>query len=137
MPFVLDASVALVWAFTDEQHPTAKLAFERIRIDGACVPSLWWFEVRNILIVNERRRRLTEADTTEFLRKLSHLSVAIDRTPEEARLLALCRRHGLSVYDAAYLELAQREGLPLATLDVQLLRAARVEKVRLIDSLST
>ena len=63
MPFVLDASVAACWAFDDEDHPVAALALERIRADEARVPSLWWFEVRNTLIVNERRGRLTESDT--------------------------------------------------------------------------
>jgi PIN domain nuclease of toxin-antitoxin system len=63
MPFVLDASVALCWAFPDEDRPQAAQTLIRIRTDEACVPSLWWFEVRNALLVNERRGRLTEADT--------------------------------------------------------------------------
>ena len=67
MPFVIDASIAACWAFEDEDHPVAALALERIRSDEALVPSLWWFEVRNTLIVNERRGRLTEADVTVFL----------------------------------------------------------------------
>jgi hypothetical protein len=58
MPFVLDASIAACWAFDDEDHPVAALALERVRTDEARVPSLWWFEVRNTLIVNERRGRL-------------------------------------------------------------------------------
>ena len=60
MPFVLDASVAACWAFDDEDHPVAAVALERIRADEAIAPSLWWFEVRNTLIVNERRGRLSE-----------------------------------------------------------------------------
>ena len=60
MPFVLDASIAACWAFDDEDHPVAALALERVRTDEARVPSLWWFEVRNTLIVSERRGRLTE-----------------------------------------------------------------------------
>ncbi len=123
MPFVLDASVAACWAFDDEDHPVAGLALARVRTDAAVVPGIWWFEVRNTLIVNERRGRITEADTAAFLRELTRLGVMVDRTPEEATVLALARTHRLTVYDASYLELAQREALPLATLD-QPLRAA-------------
>jgi predicted nucleic acid-binding protein len=134
MPFVLDASVAACWAFEDEDHPTATLALERIRSDQARVPSLWWFEVRNTLIINERRGRLAEADTAAFLRGLSRLGVTVDRLPEEAGVMTLARKHRLTVYDASYLELAQRETLPLATLDADLLRAARAENLSLIGA---
>ncbi len=133
MPFVLDASIAVAWAFLDEDHPTAALALERMRKDQARVPTLWWYEVRNSLIVNERRHRLAEADTAVFLRALSRLNIAFDRLPDETRVLAMARRHRLSVYDAVYLELAKREEIPLATLDTQLARAARTENMRLID----
>jgi predicted nucleic acid-binding protein len=134
MPFVLDASVAACWAFEDEDHPTATLALERIRSDQARVPSLWWFEVRNTLIINERRGRLAEADTAAFLRGLSRLGVTVDRLPEEAGVMTLARKHRLTVYDASYLELAQREALPLATLDADLIRAARAENLSLIGA---
>jgi predicted nucleic acid-binding protein len=132
MPFVIDASIAACWAFEDEDHPVAALALERIRSDEALVPSLWWFEVRNTLIVNERRGRLTEADVTVFLRGLARLGVTIDRTPDEAAILTLARRHRLTVYEASYLDLAQREGVLLATLDTDLVNAARGERLRLI-----
>src|ERR1700760_287735 len=127
MPFVLDASIAACWAFDDEGHPAAALALGRIRSDEACVPSVWWFEIRNVLIVNERRGRITEADVALFLRSLSRLNVTIDRTPGESAVLALARRHRLSAYDAGYLELAQREQIPLATLDTALAGAAPAE----------
>jgi predicted nucleic acid-binding protein len=132
MPFVIDASIAACWAFEDEDHPIAALALERVRTDQALAPSLWWFEVRNTLIVNERRGRLTEADVTVFLRGLARLGVSIDRTPDEAAVLTLARRHRLTVYDASYLELAQREGVLLATLDTDLVDAARAERLPLI-----
>jgi predicted nucleic acid-binding protein len=134
MSFVLDASVAACWAFEDEDHPTATLALDRIRSDQARVPSLWWFEVRNTLIINERRGRLAEADTAAFLRGLSRLGVTVDRLPEEAGVMTLARKHRLTVYDASYLELAQREILPLATLDADLIRAARAENLSLIGA---
>ena len=133
MPFVLDASIAACWAFDDEDHPVAALALERVRIDEARVPSLWWFEVRNTLIVSERRGRLTESDTATFLRGLAHLRVSVDRSPEEADVLALARHRRLTVYDAAYLELARRESAPLATLDAALATAARAERVPLLN----
>jgi predicted nucleic acid-binding protein len=136
MPFVLDASVAVAWAFDDEDHPVAALALSLIRSDEGCVPSLWWFEVRNVLIVNERRGRLRETDTAVFLRSLIRLPIVVDRTPEEGAVLALARRHGLTVYDAAYLELAGRNGVPLATLDLHLAQAAQREKIALIGESS-
>ena len=133
MPFVLDASIAACWAFDDEDHPVAALALERVRTDEARVPSLWWFEVRNTLVVNEHRGRLTESDTATFLRGLTRLRVTVDRLPNGADVLTLARHRGLTVYDAAYLELARREGAPLATLDAALATAARAERVPLLN----
>lgn len=104
----------------------AELALERMQTDEALVPSLWWFEVRNILVVNERRKRITEGESASFLRDLSRLRIVLDRTPQEAEVLRLARSHRLSVYDAAYLELALRHHVPLATLDSDLARAAIV-----------
>ena len=75
---------------------------------------------------------LTEADTAAFLRTMSRLAVTIDRQSGEADVLTLARRHRLSVHDAAYLELAQRDGIPLATLDRELIGAARTERVPLV-----
>jgi predicted nucleic acid-binding protein len=132
MAFVLDASITACWAFQDEDHPDAERAFLRMGAEEAVVPCLWWFEVRNILVVNERRRRIAEADTAAFLLNLSRLRLRIDRLPDESAVLRLARTHRLSAYDAAYLELAQREGLPLATLDDDLRRAAADEGVALL-----
>ncbi len=136
MAFVLDASVAACWAFQDEQHPRADAAFARIRTEEAVVPSLWWFEVRNILVVNERRKRITEADTNAFLRELARLRIQVDRDPEEAAVLRLARSHRLSVFDASYLELARRERVPVATLDAQLAAAAIAEGTELVGGTS-
>jgi predicted nucleic acid-binding protein len=132
MPFVLDASVAVAWAFDEGGHPAAAATLALIRSDEGHVPSLWWFEVRNALIVNERRGRLREADTALFLRSLSRLPIVVDRAPDEEAVLALARRHRLTVYDASYLELARRSGVPLATLDTRLAEAARREDIALI-----
>lgn len=136
MPFVLDASVTACWAFPDEQDPRAEAALARIRIEDAVVPSLWWFEIRNILILNERRKRITEAGTSGFLRELARLRVRVDREPEENAVLTLARTWQLSVYDASYLELALREALPLATLDSALAAAAIAEGAGLIGAKS-
>ncbi len=129
MAFVLDASITACWAFEDEEHSQAAQAFRRIRTEEAVVPSLWWFEVRNILVVNERKKRITESGTASFLREVSRLPIRMDRAPAEDEVLRLARAHRLSVYDAAYLELARRERLPLATLDRELAGAARAEGV--------
>ena len=131
MAFVLDASITACWAFQDEDHHDARLAFHQMRSEEAVVPCLWWFEVRNTLVVNERRRRIAESGTAAFLLSLSRLRIRIDRAPDEGAVLRLARTHRLSVYDAAYLELAQREGLPLATLDADLKKAAAGEGVAL------
>jgi predicted nucleic acid-binding protein len=134
MAFVLDASVTACWAFDDEDHPDASLAFERMRTEEGVVPCLWWFEVRNILVANERRRRIAEADTASFLLNLSRLRLRADQSPGEDAVLRLARAHRLSVYGAAYLELAQREGIALATLDADLRKAAASEGVVLVSS---
>jgi predicted nucleic acid-binding protein len=134
MAFVPDAAVTACWAFADEDHPDAALALLRIRTEEAVVPSLWWFEVRNILVVNERRRRLTEADASAFLQHLAKLPIRMDRQPDEGAVLRLARCYRLSVYDAAYVELASRESVPLATLDAELRKAALSEGVALLTS---
>jgi predicted nucleic acid-binding protein len=132
MPFVLDASIPACWAFQDEQDPRADAAYVRIKTEEAVVPSLWWFEIRNILVVSERRKRITESDTGVFLRNLAGLRIRIDREPEEGAVLRLARTHRLSVYDASYLELALRATIPLATLDGELAAAAHKEGTSLI-----
>jgi predicted nucleic acid-binding protein len=132
MPFVLDASIVACRAFADEGHPVADLALDRVRADEAQMPALWWFEVRNILIVNERRGRLTDSDTTAFLRQLGRMRVAVDRSPVETDVLMLARLRRLSVYDASYLELARRHRVPLATLDPELIASVASAGVLLI-----
>lgn len=124
MSFVLDASVAASWAFPDEAKGAATKALDRLRTDEAHVPSLWWFEIRNTLIAGERRNRISLAATTSFLSDLDYLKIIQDRTPQSARVPTIARHYKLSVYDAAYVELAERMRLPLATLDRALHLAA-------------
>ena len=89
--------------------------------------ALWCHELRNVLLVGERRGRLTEQETARFLRDTSGLRSSLDRTPDELAVMALARWHRLTVYDTAYLELALREAVALATLDQALARAARAQ----------
>jgi predicted nucleic acid-binding protein len=131
MALVLDASITLAWAF-QEVEPTASEARERLRREDAVVPSLWWFEMRNGLVMGERRGLLTERRTARFLRDLSHVTINIDRVPDETVVLTLARHRRLTVYDAAYLELALRHAVALATLDQALASAARAEGVSVI-----
>jgi predicted nucleic acid-binding protein len=91
------------------------VAFSGLQTQEAVVPALWWFEVRNILVVNERRGRIRHEETDLFLRALAVFRIRIDREPEHAGVLRIARERGLSVYDSAYPELAHRERLPLAT----------------------
>jgi predicted nucleic acid-binding protein len=132
MPFVLDASIAASWAFL-EGDQNAELAIEMLLLDSAVSPGLWWYEVRNLLIMRERKSRRNPGDTEAFLGLLATLPVRLDHAPEQRTVLDLARTHELTVYDAAYLELAQREGIPLATLDSDLVRAARATGVPLIE----
>jgi predicted nucleic acid-binding protein len=132
--FVLDASVTLTWAFPDEGHTTALSARKALEsLEGsAVVPTLWWFEVRNILIVNERRGRITLEGTAYFLNQLAELSIRTAPIADEAALLELARQKKLSVYDSAYLAMAVEHKVPLATLDEKLRSAARSMNVALL-----
>ena len=134
MGFVLDASIAASWAFPDETDSIATLALTRLRTGSAHVPSLWWSEICNTLIIGERRNRIAATDTVAFLHDLMPLDIAPDRAPDGARVLHLARLHRLTVYDAAYLELAERLALPLATLDTALRRSAVEAGVALLDT---
>ena len=89
-------------------------------------------QIRNVILLGERGKRATQEQTSGFLARLARLPISIAAIPDEARLMDLSRRHRLTFYDAAYLELAQREAIPLATLDKELVAAARAEDVSLI-----
>jgi predicted nucleic acid-binding protein len=132
MHFVLDASVVISWVMSDESHPIAAVAFQKIQTDSAVVPAIWWYEVRNSLVVNERRRRISAIDSARFLSDLSGFDIEV-RPPENSQqTLELSRKYNLSVYDAAYLALAVEQNLPMVTLDEALESAARSMKVPLL-----
>ncbi len=135
MSLVLDCSVTLTWYFRDEQTAATLAVLDRVAAGGAVVPELWRLEVANGLQSAVRRRRVTVAYRDESLRDLSRMSVEIDaQTGLHAwfRTLELADLHGLTVYDASYLELALRLAMPLATLDRDLRKAAVAERVELL-----
>ena len=132
MPFVIDASVAAAWLLPDEEDPVATTAYDRLLHDHAIVPGLWWLEMRNIFISNERRGRLDSEKTRLALALLTELPIQLDHAADSGTLLELARRHRLTAYDAAYLELARRLALPLASLDHELCRAATTAGVDLL-----
>lgn len=132
MPIVTDASITVSWLLIDEADPRAEAAFERYEGETIVVPALWWFEARNALVMSERRGRIDQRQLDRALEMLARLPSVIDREPNSQDTVALARRHRLSIYDAAYLELAKRAGLPLASLDQSLLRACGAENVPLI-----
>ena len=134
MPLVIDVSVVAAWHFPDERTPEGVSILARLESDHARMPALWWFEVRNVLLVGERRRRTVRQDVERFLDFLSLLPIEIAVFPEQSAVLHLARRYQLSFYDATYLELALRERIALATLDRALARAATVEGVPLIGA---
>jgi predicted nucleic acid-binding protein len=125
--FVIDSSVILSWYFADEADAYGNAVAVRLAKTQAVVPSLWPLEIANALVMGERRKRSTVAQATTFLSQLAGLPIVLDdATANHAwgATLQLARAHQRSVYDAAYLELALRRGLPLATLDQPLQQAA-------------
>ncbi len=129
---VLDCSVTMAWCFDTEANRYADRVQERLHEAEAVVPTIWSLEVANVLLVAERRGRITPAETTDFVRLLRSYPLMVDQQTSEHvwdTTLKLARDHRLSSYDAAYLELALRRGLALATLDEALRRAAEQLKI--------
>jgi predicted nucleic acid-binding protein len=128
--FVLDCSVTMAWCFEDEADRYSEAALAALAGSAAVVPGLWPLEVANVLLVAERRGRLTPEDGRQFLVLLAGLPITVDvAIPDPREILTLARVHRLSAYDAAYLELAVRDRLPLATRDRTLRAAARAARV--------
>ncbi len=124
---VIDSSIALAWCFQDEVRPQTDAMLEQVRRNIAIAPELWLLEVSNVLLVAERRGRITPEAAAENQTALMTLPIILDRMPENhlTEISALARREGLTVYDAVYLDLALRRQLPLWTLDRDLAAAAR------------
>lgn len=131
--FVLDCSATLPWVFADEASPAADALLDQlVQGERAWVPALWHLELGNVLLGAKRRNRIDQAGIEAFLSRLAVYDIAVDdQTMERAwqKTFDLALQHGLSTYDASYLELALRRGLPLATLDRPLAAAARASGV--------
>ncbi len=139
MSFVLDNSVAMLWLLPRSNVAGTHLAnqvLDRLLTTGAMVPSLWRLEVTNVIVKSLRLNKISQAQASTFIALLEDLDISIDVQTDQRAFhdtLDLARRYVLSAYDAAYLELALRNGLPLATLDAKLDAAARQAGVVVVD----
>ena len=134
---VLDNSIVLSWCLADEDDALANRAIKLTIDHGAVVPGIWWYELRNALVVNERRGRIDANGVRATLADLGEMRIMLDTEPDHRVVLDLARRHGLSVYDAAYLEVAVRRGLPIASLDLRLRQAAAASRIALIEPVAS
>jgi predicted nucleic acid-binding protein len=135
MNLVLDASITLAWCYEDETTEAVQRSFDTVRTNGAWVPVLWLWEVANVLQMNVRRGRHNAKFRDRSLADLALFPIKEDAEAGRqawSGSLILAERHSLTVYDAAYLEVALRRGLPLATLDRDLRRAASAEKIQVL-----
>jgi predicted nucleic acid-binding protein len=133
--FVIDASSVLSWCFEDEGGPEADALIENVAAQGAAVPGIWTVEIANGLVMGERRGRIKPAESAAFVAMIEELPVVADRSTGARALhetMSLARENRLTAYDAAYLELAMRLGLPLATADRSLRAAAERAGVLLV-----
>jgi predicted nucleic acid-binding protein len=132
---VLDASAVLAWCFEDEGGPETDALIEQVADEGAAVPASWSLEIANGLVTGERRGRIKPAESAAFIAMVEELPIVADReTGARAghETMSLARAHHLTAYDAAYLELAMRLGVPLATGDRGLAAAAQRVGIRLL-----
>jgi predicted nucleic acid-binding protein len=137
MSMVLDSSATLAWIYSDEITEPIRHVFDLVGENGAWVPGLWKLQVANILEMGVRRGRHDADFRSATLADLDLLPISVDaETDRQAwgATLRLSERHRLTLYDAAYLELALRRGLPLASLDVELRRAAQAEGIVVLGS---
>lgn len=133
--FVLDCSISASWCLKDESNDEANKILDRLGEDEAIVPCLWQVEMANVLVMAERRGRISGADAARAVEILLSLPIRAERGDMEnlGAIRRLARELNLSAYDACYLELARRTGLPLAALDRALKAAARKSGVPLLD----
>ncbi len=135
MAFVLDCSVALAWLLPDEDEETADKLADRLDPEAAVVPSIWRLEIGNALLMARKRRRFGDKDLERLLAAVLGLPIEQDTALDDAalsRVIGLARKLALTSYDAAYLELAQRRGLALATLDARLREACPLAGVAVL-----
>ena len=133
---VIDASIASAWCFPDEQTDYTRAVFQAVFLSSAVdsvAPRLWAYEIRNSVLMGIRRGRITKPDSEQFLVSLNELNVRLTEPESYDDVFSLAQEHGLTVYDAAYLDLAIQEGLPLASLDGQLVRTAQKVGIQLFQ----
>jgi predicted nucleic acid-binding protein len=133
----LDASVAVAWCFEDEKTRFAEIVLDMVSSGTvAFAPAIWPLEVANALLVAERRERISTAQVTALLQRISKLPIVVEPIPTSrafGQILYVAREYALTEYDASYVELASRAAVPLATLDVKLRRAARSAGITLVE----
>lgn len=128
-PLVVNASVTASWLLPDEESPEGRFWLARVFSAGAFAPAIWNYEIRNILRICEKRGRLGPVSMQKSLETLRSLPIQIPATPDWDHVMWLSARHNLTIYDAAYLELALRLDGQLATFDRALAQAARANGV--------
>lgn len=133
--FVLDCSVTMAWCFEDEKTTYTEMVLESLQFATAKVPSLWPLEVANVLLLAERKKRLTTIQSVNFKNALDTLTITIDHSTSDRAMdtiFEIAKEYGLTIYGASYLELAWREKLPLCTLDKLLRKRASAIGVELL-----
>ena len=133
---VVDASIAAAWLLPDEGDDATDRVLDRVDASYGLAPSIFRHEIRNILLVSERRQRIAAPTADALLSRLSKLPILDEGAGDDAEVLRLARKHGLTTYDAAYLALALSTGSPLSTLDHQLASAARTCGVTILGPLA-
>jgi predicted nucleic acid-binding protein len=132
MALIVDASVAGSWAMPDERRDEATAIGRRVLAEGARAPDLFWHEIRNLLVLGVRRKRLTEEEFWRQFERIERMPIRTAPTASSRRIAAFALKHGLTAYDAAYLDLAVDLKLPLASFDDKLRAAAKAEGVELL-----
>ena len=136
MPLVLDASAIIPLAMRDEDAAFSLKVVASLADDGGVAPSLFWYEVCNVLAMSERRQRIAPAVVDDFIGELEKLPIQLSPTASTQAVMQIVRQYQLTFYDASYLELAIRLGAVLATQDGQLARAALAANVPLFSEAS-
>ena len=136
MNVVVDTSMAIAWLLPGERTEASTLVLHQLSSDQGLVPTIFRHEVRNILLVSERRKRVTPAEVDEILGALDRLPLEDRGHGDDKDVIGLARRHGLTAYDSAYVGLALSTKSPLATLDEAMAKAARVCGITLLGPLA-
>lgn len=137
--FVLDCSVTMAWCFEDESNSYTDDILENLQDSTAIVPTLWPLEVSNVLLIAQKHKRINDIQSASFIDALSALPIVVDPSTSSRAMhsiFALAHSLDLTIYDAAYLELAIRERIPILTLDNALIKAAKKLNIPLTYALS-